>query len=187
MLKEIIKHFSKFSSKMNEWKGKWYGKYTDEHSRVTAFHKLWEIFGASVLATDDFVERIDDSIRKLETALRSIPEPDNEQRLEALITRAESDVSRITKELNELKTQINELNNKSTSLRRSDVQARQTTMQTLIEQKDESLEKAQLLFRVQQAELFEEGKKEEIQLCENLKSQSQAFIEALDINPKGFA
>jgi chromosome segregation ATPase len=197
-LKEIIEIFTKFSGGVKDWREKWYGKYADQHTKVTAFQSLWEIFGASVLATDDFVERIDDSLEKLNDARRSIPKRDKDQSLKARIAEAGSDVEKLQQEIADLKTKLNRLNSKSPTsassisnrfnyqTRQEDIQNRQTEKKTIIAEKEKLLVKQKKKFRLKQVELFEEAKDEEIQLCEKLKNQSKAFIEALDINPEGF-
>jgi predicted DNA-binding protein YlxM (UPF0122 family) len=202
MLKQIIEIFSTFSEEIKKWQETWYKKYADQHTTVTSFNELWELFATSIRDTSDFVDRIDESIKNLENARKLIPKVDKQQSLKVKIDAARSEVDKLNKELNDLRNrekglerEISQLSTKSpkSELKRFDYESRQekannrqVTNQKLIEQKEKLLKKQTSIFHVKQAELFQQSKIEEVELCQILKDQSHAFVRSLNINSDDF-
>jgi hypothetical protein len=198
-LKEIIEIFSRFSEEIKEWQDNWYRKYAGQHINVTAFKNLWELFAASINATGDFVERIDESIESLNDARRSIPKPDKKQSLKFKIKEAGAEVEKLKQDLEQLTDEQEKLTKKltrfssmspSSESKRINLETRAnqdlTKTNKLIESTRNLLNKQTLIFNKKKVKLFKESKDDEIKLCQILKEQSNVFVKALKIESKNF-
>ena len=193
----LIKIFRNFSKKVEQWKDDWIAFHGEHENKISGYKSTWELFRLSTSSIDKFSEGVSDMTENLETIRKSIPDPDENQKLELKIKEARSaidsldeEIKRLTQENTRLGQKISACKEKSWTDPRNCIDSqgrmdgllgRQDSTTTLLSTKQSTLRRKLDRFNSSKDTYYQESKVEEIKRCEELKQYATKFFGAFGL------